>query len=184
MDSRLDSLFRTTFQPAQQTDTWQGIRREEPQNEGRKKSPHKNSAEEETEEDYATLSVLALHEFLKNLLQQAGEQQSWTIAQTLPPEEDGRAATPLNTASASAARAYQATAKSAPGQSVDFSERISGAAPAATAPIKLSAEELRIIHQLLDDIEALGHRGITTIALHPAENFLQSLVIGVREAAA
>jgi hypothetical protein len=183
MDSKLDSLFRTTFQPAQQTDTWQGIRREEPHNEQNKKKPRKEKEDGEFGDDEATLSVQALYEFLKNILTQAGEKMPGTIAQTMPDEELDDAPRPVNPASAHAARAYQTTARSAPGQRIDFSERPAGVASTPAGPaLTLSAEELRTIHKLLDDIESLGRRGIGAIPLIPAESFLLSLALGVKAA--
>jgi hypothetical protein len=183
MDSKLDSLFRTTFQPAQQTDTWQGIRREEPHNDQQKKHSRKEQHDDEFGDDQATLSVQALHEFLKNILAQAGEKMPAQIAQTIPEDELDGDPRPYNEASAHAARAYQNTARHTPGQRIDFSERPAGAAETPTGPaITLSAEELRIIHSLIDDIEALGQRGIGAIPLIPAGSFLQSLVLGVKSA--
>lgn len=181
MDSRLDALFRTTFQPAQQTDTWQGIRREEPQGEHSKKNTYKHQDEKLEEEDHATLSVMALHEFLKNLLIQAGEKMAWNVEQTMPPEDTDQAITaPLRSASATAARAYQTTARAVAGQSIDFSERPINTQTPSGPSITLSADELRTIHQLIQDIEDLGRRGISSIPLLPAETFLQSLELGVR----
>ena len=181
MDSKLDSIFRTNLQPAQQTDTWQGIRREDSQNDQHKKSTYKHKDDDESGEDQATLSVQALHEFLKNLLQQAGEKMQPAIAQIMPEDDmsDGEPA-PFNPASAHAARAYQTTARAAPGQRIDFSERPSVATQTPQGPaITLSAEELRVIHKLIEDIEALGLRGIASIPLVPADSFLKSLILGV-----
>ncbi|MDB5490963.1 MAG: hypothetical protein JWO78_812 [Micavibrio sp.] len=181
MDSKLDSLFRTNFQPTQQTDTWQGIRREEPHDDRQKKNKRKAKEDDEFGDDEATLSVLALHEFLKNLLTQAGEKMPETLAQTLPDEELGDGPRPYDPASAHAAKAYQTTARAAPGQRIDFSEHPAGAATAPPGPaIALSAEELRLMHKLLDDIEALGQRGIGFIPLVPADSFLESLALGVQ----
>ena len=184
MDSKLDSLFRTTFQPTQQTDTWQGIRREEPHDDREQNHPKKESEKDEFGDDEATLSVQALHEFLKNILTQAGEKMPATLAQTIPDDElDGPRQ--IDPASAHAALAYQNTARHTPGQRIDFSERLPAAASAPSGPaITLSAEELRIIHKLIDDIEALGQRGIGAIPLIPAESFLRSLALGVEAATA
>lgn len=181
MDSKLDSIFRTNLQPAQQTDTWQGIRREDQQGDQRKKGTYKHKDDDEFGEDQATLSVQALHEFLKNLLLQAGEKIPSGIAQIMPDDEmnDGEPA-PFNPASAHAARAYQTTARATPGQRIDFSERPPAATQTPQGPaITLSAEELRVIHKLIEDIETLGQQGIASIPLVPADSFLKSLILGV-----
>lgn len=185
MDSKLDSIFRTTFQPAQQTDTRQGIKRDDHQEQGRKDSGYRHKDDDEFGEDQATLSVQALHEFLKNLLMQAGEKMPAAIAQIMPDEDemDGAHPAPQDRAAAHAARAYQTTARAAPGQSIDFSERPAAASQTPQGPaITLSAEELRVIHKLIEDIEALGQRGIAAIPLIAADNFLESLILGVEAA--
>lgn len=184
MNSKLDSLFRTTFQPAQQTDTWQGIRREESHHDKQKKHQHKQEQDDEFGADKATLSVQALHEFLKNILTQAGEKMPAQLAHILPEEEMDGEPRPYNEASAHAARAYQNTARHTPGQRIDFSERPAASTQQeATVPaIVLSADELRTIHKLIEDIEDLGQRGIGIIPLIPADNFLQSLTLGVAAA--
>lgn len=187
VDSRLDSLFRATFQPAQQIDARLDIRREEPENEQKKKNKKEKDESGEYGEDITTLSVVALHEFLKNLLQQAGGQFIGTAGETLQshegiPEDHA----PIDPASAKAAQAYQTTARATPGRSIDFSDHGNTAQPQGQTPqgpaIELGAEDLRIIHTLIEDVEALGKRGIAEIAIHPAESFLQSLVMGVKEA--
>lgn len=179
MDSRLDSLFRTTFQPAQQTDTRQGIRREEPQHDQQKKQKKKDGENAESGDDEATLSVQALHEFLRNILTQAGEKMPSGIHQTMPEEDRSASSRPADPASAHAALAYQTAARATPGRRIDFSERPGAAATPAGPAITLSAEERRTVHKLLEDIEALGQRGIGAIPLIPADSFLHSLVLGV-----
>jgi hypothetical protein len=182
MDSRLDSIFRTNFQPAERADTWLGIRREEPQNDQRRKHSGKQIREEEETEDAATLSVLSLHGFLKMLLVQAGEQPSPPSSPAAPPERDHPVSeNNASRAAARAANAYQNTARAAPGSHIDLTE--TAPSPASAGPaLALSGEELRVIHQLLRDVETLAERGTATINLHPGDRFLDSLAIGVREA--
>ncbi len=185
VDSRLDSIFRTTFQPAERTDTRQGIRREEPPNDQRRRHHEKQEHKETPPEDNATLSVIALHGFLNTLLLRAGEQPERSSSHAtgagqefvnIVPDGDN------NKAAARAANAYQTTARSAPGAHINLSD----SPPAATVPeghaLPLSAEELRVIHQLLHDVGILAERGIGTINLPPAERFLDSLAMGVRAA--
>lgn len=184
MDSKLDSIFRTNFQPAERADTWLGIRREEPQNDQRRKHAGKQIRKEEEIEDAATLSVLSLHGFLKMLLIQAGEQPSPPSLPAASPERDHPV--PESNASRAAARAanaYQNTARAAPGSHIDLTE--TAPSPASTGPaLALSKEELRIIRQLLRDVEILAERGTATIDLRPGSRFLDNLAIGVREAMA
>ena len=183
MDSRLDSLFRTNFQPAQKSDTRQEIRREEPQDDRPKKDRQKKSDQPAGDDDVTTLSIVALHEFLKNLLKQSGESFFSTAGETLLSQEPGEHTDiPANPASAHAAHAYQVAARALPGQSIDFSDH-RPTQPASTTPaIALSTDDLRTIHKLIEDVEALGKRGIAVIALREADSFLHSLVKGVEEA--
>ena len=172
MDSRLDSIFRSTFQPATETDTWQGIRREESQGHNKKKNQDGRKEGPEEPVDYTTLSVPALQGFLKTLLNDSSEDPDRGTAASAPPSSQNPGS------SAYAAMAYQNTANT--GQ------------PAATptaAPhtprdsdLRLSVEELRTVHLLLKDIDRLIERSIPVIILKPAPTFLSSLANGVREA--
>lgn len=182
MDSRLDSIFRTTFRTTEQTDSWLGIRREDAHDDRKPKHHDKKDDADAVSEEGASLSLPALYGFLQGLV--AGQPghlaASSPIAppHTSPPPVISPATSPTTSRAAAAMRAYQTSARSTGTPHVDLHD----APPAIAAPaIDLSTEEIRIIHQLLADIAVLAGRNVMTITLRPAENFLGSLVAGVAE---
>lgn len=176
MESRLDSIFRTTFRTTEQTDSWLGIRREDAHDDRKPKHHDKKDDTDPLSEEGATLSLPALYGFLQGLV--AGQPGHPAVTTTpAAPQAAPPPQTPTPQAAA-AMRAYQTSARSTGTPHVDLHD----APPAITAPaVDLSAEEIRIIHQLLADIDVLAGRNVMTIPLRPAENFLGSLVAGVAE---
>lgn len=172
MDSKLDSIFRTRFHPAEKSDTWMGIRRHDPDDERRKKDREEKEDNPEFGEDNTTLSVTALHGFLMSLLPQDGAVQAAPAA----PEPSEPATAPYR----AAASAYQTAASSGRPSSVSMTDT---PPPSAAAPIAaLSEDELRTVRQLLRDVEKLARYGGQTITLRPAATFLESLAMGVEDA--
>lgn len=179
---KLDAIFRTGFQSVEKSDTWLGIRRQDPGEERKPKEHRKPDEDGEFGEDHMTLSVTALHGFLHQLLQQAGaestEETGPQIAEINPelhenqPAEDPRYR--------AAANAYQSTAHNMDRPSLNMNAAEPGSPEAPR--LNLSAEELRTIHVMIDDVAILAERNIPTIALRPAPTFLESLGNGVREA--
>lgn len=179
---KLDAIFRTGFQSVEKTDTWLGIRRQDPGAERKQKEHAKPDEDGEFGEDHMTLSVTALHGFLHQLLQQAGAEKAPEsgpqIAEVNPelgetqPAEDPRYR--------AAASAYQSTAHNMDRPSLNMSTAEPGSSEAPR--LNLSAAELRTIHAMIDDVAVLAERNITTITLRPAPTFLESLGNGVREA--
>lgn len=183
---KLDAIFRTGFQPLEKTDSWLGIRRQDPE-EGRKPKDRKKPDEDgEFGEDHTILSVTALDGFLRQLLQQAGADVP-KPAET--PAEDGFPVAGINPELTpptsedpryrAAASAYENAAHSTPRTAIP------AAIPAATGgtpAIVLSDEEIQVIRAMLDDVAVLNERVIVTITLKPAPTFLQSLHNGVRDA--
>ena len=181
MDSRLDSLFRTGFKPAEKTDTRQGIRREEPTDPDKKKEHHREEKEPAPFSDDPVLSLQSLHSVLTMLLQQGGENAPVTSPAPVPLSAPPALLPPEAQRASRAASAYQSTARSvSPGNSVALGD--APQPPASGPAIVLSAAELRSIHALLHDVETLARHGVATITLRPAESFLQSLMESVKDA--
>ena len=179
---KLDSIFRTNLYVTERTDTSMAIRRRDPQDDRQPKGGREREEDSEFGEDHTTLSVSALHGFLNSLLQQAGQapqnpgQLADETAAAAPPPSPP---SPAQSGYRAAASAYQSTAQAGTPSSIALNDP----PPPPTAPsLTLNAEELRTIDRLLHDVEMLAARGVATINLHPAENFLQSLSLGVSEA--
>jgi len=178
MDSRLDAIFRTGFRPMEKTDTWQGISREEQTDAHKRREHEQKEKQDDATSDDTVLSTRALHNFLLMLLLKAGET-SPAPAVSAPATARPAAPGPGAQRASQAAGAYQNTARaSSPAVSLTDLPPQEPSGP----PISLSAEELRRIHMLLKDVETLAERGIATITLRPAEDFLQSLSDAVKDA--
>lgn len=185
MSSELDPLFRVAFRHTEPVDTRHELRHEEKIDERRKrKQDGDNEKDDSAWTDKTEVSVQALQAFLDGLLRQASQGDhatapaaDSTLQNTEPapaPHHDERAAR--------ATAAYQHTA-----HGTAYSARHSynhGEAPAApvTAGLVLSAEDIRAIHGLLDDLRLLDERGIVMLEILPGETFLQSLVDAARRA--
>lgn len=179
MDSKLDSIFRTRFHPAEKSDTWLGIRRQDPQDDRPGKDRDEKEDNPEFGEDNTTLSVTALHGFLNSLLQQAGTTQAMT-EQPPPVPETSLEPPPAQPGYRAAASAYQTASQSGGPALIDRTDRPPPASPAAQ--IALSDNELQTIRRLLRDVEKLARYGGQMITLRPAATFLDSLALGVDEA--
>jgi hypothetical protein len=175
MDSKLDSIFRTRFHPAEKTDTWLGIRRQDPQDDRPGKDHEDKEDNPEFGEDNTTLSVTALHGFLNSLLQQTGETQSAPEQPAPPPPT--QAAQPGYRA---AANAYQTASHSGGPALINRTDL--PPTPSAAPSVSLSDDELQTIRRLLRDVEKLARYGGQMITLRPAATFLDSLALGVDEA--
>lgn len=180
MDSKLDTLFRTAFRPAEKTDAWLGISRHDPDQPQRKKDENHRKESAETSTDAATISVPALHAFLKDLLQQATAANN-PSGVLHPAEREPAPQQPVNNQAAHAVAAYQNTARHTPGGHIKLSEQAPAQSPQGQT-INLNQEEVRKIHCLLEDVQTLANRGISVITIEKAETFLESLAAGVRAA--
>ncbi|MGZ9108876.1 MAG: hypothetical protein ACXW4B_08670 [Micavibrio sp.] len=177
MDSKLDSIFRTRFHPAEKSDTWLGIRRQDPQDDRPEKDRKDKEDDPEFGEDNTTLSVTALHGFLSTLLQQSGEAQTTPA----PTPENPSAHAPAQPGYRAAASAYQTASQSGGPTLINRTDTPPPAASASPA-ITLSDDELQTIRRLLRDVEKLARYGGQMITLRPAATFLDSLALGVDEA--
>lgn len=180
MDSKLDPIFKTRFLQTEPLDTRQAIRRhDDPAYSGGRH--HKSWKEEEQDlwEDQTTVSVQSLKQFLAQLIAPAtnagGDDQQPAPAPGARERLDNGDTTPETRKAAQAARAYERTYRAT------HKNEAAASLPAQALPaITLSPEEIRIIHKLIDDLEALSGRKVETLIILKSESFLQSLVEAVR----
>ena len=174
MYSRLDPIFQSLPRQAENTDTRQGIRREEKTgDEGRKGSKEKEEPPSELWEDSTVVSVRALRAFLTGLVANStpkGHADIQVSAAAVPPPAPHREHPP--TEAARAAKAYK---------TMYYTGQKEHQPPLPTPPVsessvKLSPEEEHIIHKLIADIDILAARGIETLNIRKSDSFLQSLV--------
>lgn len=163
MDSRLDNIFRTGFRQTESADTRMGIRREDAHDDRKRKSDDDQPEQKKPQwEDDTVVSITALKQFLTTLI---APDSAYQQAPTAPTQA------PLSTQQRrahNAASAYQSTARHA---------ATPIAAPVAESKTNdtLSAEENRIIHQLLHDLDLLLQEGVATLTIQKEGNFLESL---------
>ncbi len=161
MDSRLDSIFRTTFRHTESADTWMGIRREEPRDDQRRKKDGDDEKKEKPQwEDDMVVSIAALKQFLSTLIAPDSQFQQ---AKTENPEAP--ALSSQQQRAHNAAHAYQSTAQHTPAAPVT---------PSTVTP-SLSQDENRAIYQLLGDLDLLLQNGVTALTIRKEGSFLESL---------
>lgn len=178
MYSRLDSIFKANLRDTKSADSWLGIRREDMEEDGRKKKNHDDDQEKSTlwDDDKTTVSVVALKSFLKNMIESAkdsAEPPEQTKAPTtkksdeekLPPKRD------------KAINAYQNTAQLTEPEQYDHA-----AGQKTQAGIDLTADELRTIHTLIQDLETLQKNDIEQLVIHRSDSFLQGMADAARRA--
>jgi hypothetical protein len=176
MFSQLGPIFKTIFRQAESADARLEIRRDEKQDGGRKHE--EDTSEEEPSPlwtDSASVSVEALRAFLIEFLKSKGDESASTYIQvsTEAAAIDVTATKPANAISAKAVKAYtaleQPPAPPLPEESLP---------PASEADL-LASEEVRTIHWLIHELDALSRQGVTMLSIDKAETFLQSLVDAV-----
>ncbi len=179
MFSNLGPLFKTTFRQAEQTDTRQAIIREEKEDGRRKKDKKEERPGQDLWEDSTSVSVDALRTFLINFLK--GAELTDKLNQNkdqpdLPPRRMPEERTPANTATARALGAYQSIAdKVEPHHPVPPPE-----SPPQSDADKVGSSDIRLIHQLIADLEDLSSRGVQTVTIEPAGSFLEALENAVK----
>ena len=179
MDSRLDSVFRTTFRTTESADTSMGIRREDPRDDHKRKSDDDDQRQEKPQwEDDTIVSIAALKQFLITLIAPDSIYQ----APAAPAVPTQATLSTQQQRAHNAASAYQATARHAA-----YSQAAHTAAQATTQPPQeaknsntLSAEENRIIHQLLHDLDLLLQEGVMSLTIQKEGSFLESLTRAAR----
>ncbi len=185
MFSSLGPLFKTIFRQAEAADTRLGIRRDE-KRDGRKRPDFDLTDDDHSLwEDSTDVSIPALRLFLQNFVTgQDGSTQTSPSAPASTPQAEIKTSTPASPppaimpgATAKAISAYQTMGQRSAGY----------ASPAPTFPTvqvtsdvdMLSASDIRIIYQLLDDLEKLSARGYETLSIGRANSFLESLANAV-----
>jgi hypothetical protein len=178
MFSTVGTLFKTMFRQAEHADARLEIRRDE-KRDGRK-SPEFEDKEEDGGlwEDSTDVSVSALKMFLQNFASgktqavsgQIEKQESSLSSPAAPLPAPG---IPANTMTARAIGAYQQVAPK------------SAMIPPPAAPIPqsdadlISGEDMRIIYQLMSDLDDISARGVETLHIQKAATFLESLTNAV-----
>jgi hypothetical protein len=178
--SQLGPVFKTIFRQAESADARLEIRREEKENSGKKKE-RGDEAEDAAAlwEDSMSVSVLALHGFLAEFLKSHGAplpQEELALSAEADVQEQ-RVRGPVSSVAARAVKAYTAMAPVPPA---------APQAPVTETPAEinpadlLSAEEIRTIHNLIADVDALAKAGVQTLTITMTGTFLDSLVEAVR----
>lgn len=175
MDSRLDSIFRTTFRQTESADTWMGIRREDPHDDRKRKSSDDDQKKDKPQwEDDTVVSIAALKQFLSTLIAPDSVYQAQSPAPAVPTQ--ATLSTQQQRAH-NAASAYQSTARhAAPGTTMT-----PPSSPPSAVNNTLSQEENRVIHQLLNDLDLLLQEGVTSLTIQKEGSFLESLQRAARD---
>lgn len=180
MFSQLGPLFRTHLRQAEKSDARLEIRRDEKQGQGkRQEEEQEDSAGSDLWEDSTNVSVEALKTFLIQFLKSRGDEvpeapeaasDSETV--TLTPEYRP----PASNRAAQAVRAYGAMATQPPPAPPPAEQ----AAQPVDLVSLLAADEVRTMHVLITELEALSRQGVQTLTIEKADTFLEALVLAVR----
>lgn len=168
---------------AQSSDTDLDIRRHDPDQLGKRKDHEKeDEASLFDEEDRAALSIVALMSFLKQFLDSLPQEETEQEQGRVQSPDTGKATSHISQrmnsevkrpASAQAKQAYAAyntaSQTSSPSKLSDEDTR------KTAHNMGLDTEEIRVIHRLLDDLQALKHRGHAYLAIERSDTFLHSL---------
>ncbi len=179
MFSGFGNIFVTRPRQAESSDAWLGIRRHEPDQEGRKKKDGDDKKQELFDtDDNTAVSVQALQLFLENFLKSLAPQ---TAGSPVPAQNAPLAAPPqlppADHAASMAASAYQHVAAK-----TMRPEMPSVPAMPVETPPGLESEDVRKIHYLLSELKPLAARGVEYLAIERSDSFLNSLVTAVNKA--
>lgn len=188
MFSQLGPLFKATFRHAEESDTRQYIHHEDKKDGRRKKDDERADDSSTLWEDSTGVSVDALRVFLINFLNGTAAQTGMAaqapgpnmpasatgLPAATPPETPPR---PVSTMTARAVGAYQSMAdKLEPHHPPAYPPvPTTGSEAGKTDADLLQGGEVRLIHQLIADLEELGARGVAELKIEPADSFLESL---------
>ncbi len=185
MFSQLGAIFKTHLRQAEKSDTRLEIRRDEKQDQGKKQEF--DTTDEESSafwEDSTTVSVEALKAFLVEFLKSRGDEvpetaQAATEDAFVPPAPEYRP--PVNTRTARAVKAYSSMAAQVSAPVPPQNSADSDTAPEEVDLVGLlAADEVRTMHVLISELDALTRRGVQTLTIEKAETFLEALVLAVR----
>lgn len=174
-----------TGQPrhAESSDARLHIRRQDPEQQGRKGKKGDEEEELFDDQDRASVSTEDLQAFLENFLKSlqddAQKEQKGENVDVLP---ENTAPKPAMSMQAAHAHNAYAAASRAHTHSHDHSNDLSGVdAQQAANSLGLSGAEVRTIHALIDDLKDLRERGYDSLLIERSETFLQSLVHAVEK---
>jgi len=183
MLSQLGPLFRTMFRQAESADARMEIHREDKNTKRRKTDDAEDDADDNNLwEDSTDVSIPALQSFLSDFLRTHGAEmpapetstQNPTLSETPPATNETGGSAPPSTIAARAVKAYTALTHTSPAPPpVMTGAEIQPSAPA------LSAQEIRMIHKLLDDLSDLQKRGFETLRFRMIGTFIELLQAAV-----
>lgn len=185
MFSQLGPLFKTHLRQAEKSDARLEIRRDEKQEHGKKQEfEEPDTGGGDLWEDSTAVSVEALKAFLIQFLKSRGDDVPEASAvpetsETLIPTPEYRP--PVNNRAAQAVRAYSSMAAQQgtmppPPPSPPEAEK----AQSVDLVSLLAADEVRTMHVLITELDALSRRGVQTLTIEKADTFLEALVLAVR----
>lgn len=181
MFSQLGPLFKTHLRQAEKSDTRLEIRREEKQDQGKKnESEEQDDAGSGLWEDSTAVSVEALKAFLVEFLKTRGDDVPEASGTGQPIEYQDitpEYRPPASNRAAMAVKAYSSMAAQVapPPPPPEPPE-----AEAIDLVSLLAADEVRTMHVLISELEALSRRGVQTLTIEKADTFLEALVLAVR----
>ena len=183
MLSRLDSIFKTQFRHAENTDTRQAIQRREQDQRRKNEDDKPNYDESELWHDDITVSVASV----KNILKQLTSAKPQDTASTTQPDDvtifspqndpETDDSNPRSEQADKAAMAYKRTWQTTHPEETSFTPP-----PENLPDISLAATEMRMINDLIADLDTLLARDVHNLTLEKSDSFLQSLQIAVEKA--
>ncbi len=166
---------------AENADARLDIRRQDPDEKRRKGEKEEDSKDPLEQEDKTSVSLSALQAFLKNFLKSLedspSEQKNDASPAHISKALNAQAKAPHSQKATKAQNAYATAARTTTPEN-DFSAK---EAQKAASSLGLSSEEVRTIHTLLEDLEALSKQGIINLEIQRSSTFLQSLVSAVEK---
>lgn len=186
MFSQLGPLFKTHLRQAEKSDARLEIRRDEKQEHGKKQEfEEPDTGGGDLWEDSTAVSVEALKAFLIQFLKSRGDDVP--EASAVPEASEILTQTPeyrppVNNRAAQAVRAYSSMAAQhgamppPPPPSPPETEK----AQSVDLVSLLAADEVRTMHVLITELDALSRRGVQTLTIEKADTFLEALVLAVR----
>lgn len=171
---------------AEHADTRAELQRREFDDGKNAKKDGKNSEAEPNMADDATVSVQSLSLFLTSFLATVTEKPKKSFASAVNPQEkqaarpDHQARESKSGPNAHAASAYRKTAVNAGGAAPDGPGFASN--PETHIGETVSAEDIRLMHKILDDLKTLENKGIQYLHIRQGERFLQSIATAAKQA--
>lgn len=180
MFSQLGPLFKTQFRQTESNDTRQYIPHEERDKFRRKQDDTKKKSDDDAWTDDASVSVMALKAFLINFLNSRSDQNN--ANEKISPAEAESFSTrpkekkrPTSTYNAKAVRAYQTMATHATHDKTAIKQDMEDIKNSGSDADQLVSEEVREVHQMIDDLDKLERRGVENLHILNATSFVDSL---------